>query len=102
MVRNFFWDLCVNQCSKPFKGILVKPKQNKAKKKKDINRKRNWNLFYDAKTMNISPTRYIIIWKQSKESENESFTGKEGIQKQLECRAAYGSVVHKKERTQKP
>lgn len=52
--------------------------------------------------MNISPTRYIIIWKQSKESENESFTGKEGIQKHLECRAAYGSVVHKKERTQKP
>lgn len=52
--------------------------------------------------MNILPTRYIIIWKQSKESENESFTGKEGIQKHLECRAAYGSVVHKKERTQKP
>lgn len=91
----------MNQCSESFKGILVKPKQNKTKKK-DINRKRNWNLFYDAKTMNILPTRYIIIWKQSKESENESFTGKEGIQKQLECRAAYGSVVHKKERTQKP
>ena len=52
--------------------------------------------------MNILPTRYIIIWKQSKKSENESFTGKEGIQKHLECRAAYGSVVHKKERTQKP
>lgn len=34
MVRNFFWNLCVNQCSKPFKGILVKPKQNKAKKAK--------------------------------------------------------------------
>ena len=36
MVRNFFWNLCVNQCSKPFKGILVKPKQNKAKKKKTL------------------------------------------------------------------